>query len=322
MRHQLYCASAAATMLLATGCTTDDDNSLEIMGVPAPNEQCELLTDPGFVQTNGVYDPRAIAGIGPGAYVLPLLVRNNMLSGEDTADEPDLRPSGRDVTVLGFRVCWMRGDIEPSGNDCSDFPAGQTDKVASSGTVEGGGLHVFTIPVLTLNHLKTLYGTAFSPDDVPDFGLPFAFLSQAPDDAATRDPAWGDYPTRRDADVLLRVRAIGRRMDGGAVHSNWFDHHVQLCVGCRPTFCEPLEIAACPGETCQGELCPASLRCAAGPVCTANTVCPDVECSSDGSCVNGAPACETGLVGFIPERLGCFPFQRLGDCAEPVDDCD
>ncbi len=317
MRHQLYCTGVLLVLLGLLGCAKDNGNSLQLLGVAAPNDECQFEAEPEFVRSRGVYDPRQVAGIAPSAFNLPLIVRNNMVGEAETGNEPELRPNANDATIIGFRACWMRGDIDTSSSDCSDFPG--SAKVAASAVIPaGGGQQTVSVPVLTTEHLQALYGDAFDPNAIPDFGfynggLNYSLVSLPPD-VSPRDPAWGDYPTRREADVLVRIRALARLQNGNLIQSNWLDHYIQLCVGCRPLYCDDPSVGPCPGEICAGELCPGSLVCSDGSACTAGNRCPDLDCEGDGTCLNAAPNCEVGLSGNIPATTGCFPFQSLGGC--------
>jgi hypothetical protein len=249
MLHVRYCMTVAA-IALASACAADDGNSLQILGVPVPSDECIIETDVDVTYSSGFYDPRGFLGSTPGAFLLGLIVRNNMREEGDSRNVPELRPNATDVTMVGFESCWMEGAVEVDSNDCSDFPSDQETETASAGLVAaGGGLQAFGVPILSLEQLRTMFGDDFTPAAIPDLGNytagRYSYNSQDPSDVATRDPAWGDYPTTRDSNVLIRTRAIGRLQDGKLVHSNFFDFVVSVCVGCSAGICGDAMISGC-----------------------------------------------------------------------------
>ncbi len=113
-----------------------------------------------------------------------------------------------------------------------------------------------------------------------------------------RNPAWDEYPTARQQDVIVQVRVVGRTQSDMAVQSNWFTFPVTICVGCIAAQCAPLFSVECPDTVCAGL-----------PCSNDDNLCR----AADGNLDPGNIACvpAVGQTGQAPDfqDANCMPFQ-------------
>lgn len=280
---QKLIAGLILTMLV--GCGAEDGASLEILEESIPSGACIATADPGVSRSQGFWDPRGSHDVPVGDYyAMPLVLRNNLrTAGADPATSfsaDNRRVDANSLQLVGFDVCWVRADADggpaaalgygewtdgvPDKLQCDNLPKAQRGWVPASTRIEpeGGTAGTFA-RVLGDAALQSLYGAAFAPREIPDFGRfdPLTGLASATGSAyasvpvspalSPRDAAWGNYPHTQRATVLLQLRATARDQAGRSIQSNWFVHAVDLCVGCLADFCGPLTV----GVTAAGDPC-------------------------------------------------------------------
>ena len=260
-------------LLILASCNVEAGASLEVVGVAELDASCDIGAPPTLYMSRDLYDPRGfIDGGVPGAYELPLNIKNDLVLAEQDPytngfSANNDRPDTNDIEIVGFDVCWFRADPEsgnaatqygtwesgvPDSLKCDALPASQKAVVPASGYIKaGGGLLGIGIEVLDLAALQSLYGSAFEPASIPARGLVepgsslYSFMPGDPS-LATRDAAWGNYPSQFDAPVVLQAQAIGKTQDGSSQRSDWVVFPVDVCVGCLADYCGYLNVTTTP----------------------------------------------------------------------------
>lgn len=300
----------------------------EVVTAVSPDATCNFtVTNAAYSQ--GFYDPTVDGGQG---YSLTMLLRNNMQAPpDDTITLPqttNINRRAHDLQVTSFDVCWYPADQVDAyaaatrggeAIDCSTLPEQSARIPVNARVDEGGGLALAQAQVLTLEHLRALFGTSFNPSAIPVLGrvtyadpstnpqvangnqaIPerhaYAFTSEDPANLAARSAAWGaKFPTQRNVAVVVQLRANMQLQSGEQMRSNWFSMPINVCVGCMQDYCGPLVEEVC----------------ARGP-CADGT-----ECLSSGLCTNPTLTCSpvTLYSGARPDFFGqsgvtpCFPAQ-------------
>ena len=183
-RSQLGRRSLLLTTLLLSCRAYNDDSLVQIQTAVKADSSCNLAaSNPSSYA--GTYDPIASAQMqGEDGYVLGLVLRNNL---EGRADEPltldtvtNVRNRFNDMKVLGFEGCWAQNDgsIQPVTAalgakvlNCDALPK-QSGTLPAIGSLDEGGdaQGAVSVRVLTLRHLRQLFGDGFSPFELPARG--------------------------------------------------------------------------------------------------------------------------------------------------------
>ncbi len=317
-------------LLLLAGCrASPQDIGVQILSAVSPDASC-ALTISGTPIGAGLYDPIAAAGLPEEeGYLLALMLRNNF---QGRADAPvtldsitNLRNRANDVKVEGFEACWAlastvtgRGPSGLQGEplNCAALPT-QSARLPANGSIDEGGaaLGVVTTRILTLAHLRALFGPEHDPASLPPRGrysvagtdgkdlFRYGLAPAAPGPVAGRPAAWGSgYPETLRAEVIVQVRAILSASAGDGLHSGWFSFVITVCPGCQVAACGDLVERKCP------------LPCADGSAC-ASGVCPGGPCqyapqiSGYFNDLNGPTACLPAQGGSPPlcetQKVGC-----------------
>lgn len=219
-------------------CSAEEGTMLEIIQVPAPENDCTFAAETDLFRPSASFDPVIARG---GSTIMAMNLVNHL--NEDL---------GNDLSFVGFDVCWFRGDqqavvafeghAEGYAVQCDDKSVSARQKafIPTSGHISsGGGTAVTSINVLPRSALQALYGDELNPSAIP-FG----------DDPTveTRSAAWGNYPYSRYSSVIVRARAQAKTPVGDTIRSNWFQFPFELCMDCFASYCAPQVIDV--GESC------------------------------------------------------------------------
>lgn len=323
---------------IMVGCGPQTGNQLEMLFVQAPdNEDCSFAADSSDALSGGFFDPT-----GQDFYLMGVSIRNHLVSDEKLVvskpeNEADIRGQSRNATLLGFNVCFFLSDSiggGPTGSDsaslvdCDTLAAGQRSFVPASGVIGAESLGVGVFRTLTTANLQALFGTGFTPRNIPTIGVPYAvdsnnngvatdeedqiyyrFALESPD-VTGRSSAWGDYPAVRSVQIVLQIQALAALQTGKEVKSNWLVFPMELCVGCMSTVCGDWIQVPCI-QACGGLGCPNPYQVSGKP---------SRRCAVDnpGSCLatcEGSDAICTpfGFEGTELTGNQCLKYQGIGE---------
>lgn len=238
-------AAVIALVLAAAACDDSEQASLAIRFVVPPNARCQFDSDPDDFVSSGNYDPR-----DANSFTFTPNVENRLSSSLDSSqeffDDPDVLAEANTIQMLGFDVCYVRGDdprVTSFGSVEDGFPVDCEEDslpgefVGFTATVEPAGNVTTVTNVLSDSTLATLFD-GFAPDLIPIVGdatgggactagetCSRRLVSAS---ANPRDEAWGSFPESGTARVLILARGVGRLNDGDVIRSEYIAYPVDV----------------------------------------------------------------------------------------------
>ncbi|MEL6548501.1 MAG: hypothetical protein AAFQ82_28010, partial [Myxococcota bacterium] len=112
MKYLILLIGASA---LVASCSAGDDPSLQVTAVASTETDCSVSPETDLFRSSGTFDPR----VGTAFSLTPVVTNRLTPTGtnnQQLLNDSQLFAESNNLALLGFDVCYIRGDDERVGN--------------------------------------------------------------------------------------------------------------------------------------------------------------------------------------------------------------